>query len=627
MDFWSFLRREALILSRRRGTFAARVTSVALVLLALAVLMFIWDWYQLDRASREGMARFTLTAFVAVVAIQAIVTWGVVPGEVAPTVAGERERKTLDALLASGLTSAEVVLGMASAGMVKHLSGLAAVLPVLLIMVPLGGVDPRLVGLAYAALLSTSFALGSLAAAVSVGARDRQRAVGWSVMLGMAWMFGPFMAVLFLPRLWPWLASWVGPLARWALNSTPVGVLLSFTGVIGGRRTLVEAVAWMVALQAAAGVVLLAFAVLRLRPACRAIYDQGPNWSWFRPIVRKKRWPPCGDDPVFWRERYTRPIATPFEAVIGWLVIVGVLGSLAAFTGLYAVPAFRDLLTFGYGAATERVDVPEMHPVVTGILRVFSPSLVPPPRPGVARAEFNWLLRQFTAMWSFLFILSVGTNAATGVAREKVKDTWLGLIATPLEGRDVLRAKTLAALWKARGLVYTMGAIWLVGLAAGAVHPVGLLLTVVVVAAAGWSAAALGTYWSLRADTPPVANNKAMTLPLLLSLSVFLPRLLPEAARATVLGAGSAPMASYLTLVSYEDVRVASLTGVFPPLQTLSFVTGVPPGEGLGAVALTIIIGLVGHALGAAAMTAAAYRGFDAAVGRPQRPREADAPG
>ena len=97
------------------------------------------------------------------------------------------------------------------------------------------------------------------------------------------------------------------------------------------------------------------------------------------------------------------------------------------------------------------------------------------PAPGQARLEFNIALRQFSAMLASPFAFGIFVAAFRSVAAERKSDTWLGLIATPLSGWEILRAKMLGAVWYARGYAVTMLTLWTLGLLAGALHPLGFL--------------------------------------------------------------------------------------------------------------------------------------------------------
>jgi hypothetical protein len=151
MDFGPILRRE-LIVASRRGAVGLRAGIAGLMLLVMALVVVGWYASGQDRSSLAGMAALARVVFGAVVGLQALLLLMMVPGEVTRILAGERQRKTLDGILASSLSSAGIVVGVFLAGLVRWASCLAAGLPVSLLMVPLLGVDPSLVLLAHAGL-------------------------------------------------------------------------------------------------------------------------------------------------------------------------------------------------------------------------------------------------------------------------------------------------------------------------------------------------------------------------------------------------------------------------------------------------------------------------------------------
>src|SRR4051794_10720678 len=117
MSLGPFLRRELITSVRRGGAFNDRFIAVVLVTAAIAGCVGFWDWWGWDRASVAGAARFAeVTSRLIVVALTLIAI-----GEslrVARSIASERDRKSLDALLATRLSGAEIVLGTIVAGLI-----------------------------------------------------------------------------------------------------------------------------------------------------------------------------------------------------------------------------------------------------------------------------------------------------------------------------------------------------------------------------------------------------------------------------------------------------------------------------------------------------------------------------
>ena len=123
------------------------------------------------------------------------------------------------------------------------------------------------------------------------------------------------------------------------------------------------------------------------------------------------------------------------------------------------------------------------------------------------------------------------------------------MIATSLTAWEILRAKMLAAIWRARNAGLMLIALWVVGLVAGAVHPLGFLNAVAGLIAIGAFYAAVGVSLSLQIGERKQANNM-----ILLACSV---RAAPE--RAGDLVAGQCERLAGGVLVALSHLVVAVL--------------------------------------------------------------------
>ena len=217
---------------------------------------------------------FGLTAFA-----QAGIAIGLVVGQVAPAIASERDRKSLYALLTTQLSSAEIVVGTMAAGLLRAANGLAAALPLVVLMVFLGGVDPGLVLLSGAGLASTALAAAAISVVASVGARTRGRAVSIAVGLVLAWLALPSAFLTLRMLLWTGGPRWLTQAALWLLDTSPFGVGLSLLGVMPRPSSIIESVLRMMALETAGA------AVLTLWAAWRCARPRAP-WRMSRGRVR-----------------------------------------------------------------------------------------------------------------------------------------------------------------------------------------------------------------------------------------------------------------------------------------------------------------------------------------------------
>ena len=219
------------------------------------------------------MGRFSEDIFGAAVTTQLLLSIWIVPGLVAPAIAEERQRRTLGALLASRLSSAEIVAGKAAGALLQYAVCLATTLPIMILLPLMGAVEPIMVLLAYACTASTAFAVASLSLAVSISERKVSRAVGKTIALVTIWCLVPPLIrsrpPFLLPRYWP---AWLYQVNSWVLASSPIKLVQSLYG-FGSTITMFETIRWMVVLELAAGAVFLLWSIVWLRRASRRLEE------------------------------------------------------------------------------------------------------------------------------------------------------------------------------------------------------------------------------------------------------------------------------------------------------------------------------------------------------------------
>src|SRR4028119_1403245 len=101
MALGAFLKREAIVLVRRKTAFSERCTGLATTLVVILGCVVACDWLEYDRTSAAGMHSYSLAAFGLCVALQVMLLSGLVITSASASIASERDRKTLDALLAT----------------------------------------------------------------------------------------------------------------------------------------------------------------------------------------------------------------------------------------------------------------------------------------------------------------------------------------------------------------------------------------------------------------------------------------------------------------------------------------------------------------------------------------------
>ena len=299
---------------------------------------------------------------------------------------------------------------------------------------------------------------------------------------------------------------------------------------------LLKATAWAMGLQAAASVAFLCGAVALLRPVRVGLTGR----RWWHPRRPKRASlrvgpdpPAVGDDPIGWKERYVPEGGSALSN--RW----GIAAMSAIVIAMFADPArLAALEWFRGGAHVERDTLNE------------------------------WLRGAQTAL-GMLWMLAAAVIGAGSIAGEREKGTWESLTATTITGREVVRGKVFGTLWATRGLAAPCAVLWTIGMIGGAVHPVGVLASAVLLAALLPLAASIGVGCSMAAPN----GNRALwtTMAILLGSQLFVvlynmtkgvPGVLTG---ATIAGVGPAML--WAALLAPPDLTL--LRGAFEALGTL----------------------------------------------------------
>lgn len=534
--------------------------------------------------SIQEMARLGQSLFAAFAIVQGLAVLFLTPTLVAGVIADERQRKTLHYLLASRLSSGEIILGKLAAHLLHVGVFLGLGLPILSLLSLFGGVDPLAVVAYYAATISTAFFLASLSILVSTYARRPREAISLVYVLEVAWLFLPPMIDAVGPRAgWPLneIYPWIAPVNVWIAATSPAFLFSIFARVFGrGPGAFYEAALWMMGLQAFAGALMVLLAVARLRPIFRKEGERSRLFNRLGAVSRGRRFlsrPECGDDAMLWKERYVSRTSASTK-LLGGLVLLACL--LGVFYGTYefARPAFIELQMYGYTSSN-----------------AYS-----------ARSECNVFLRFVGTFLYVVWALGAASASSSGLSSEREEDTWTSLIATPLGGLEIIRAKMLGAVWGTRGLGVLMLSLWLVGLATGAVHPLGFAAVILVTPVFLWFVIALGTYVSLMSKT--TGRSLVTTVAILFVLNGgYMMCCIPLEPNTALIAIGVTPMIEAVSLLSYRDVN------------ELFFDSHMRRDRGFEMFA-TCVLGLVGYAVAATVLTSLAITRFDEAAGRPRRP-------
>jgi len=573
---------ELVTTARRRRYYAIRV-GYGLILLAILWqnygTMIGWDESQAGgEFSANRLPAFARTTFFTLMFAQGVAVLALTPAMVAGVIADERQRKTLHYLLASRLTGAEIVLGKLMARLLHVGVFLMIGVPIVAALTLFGGVDPDDVLRIAAGMATTAFFLAGLSILVSVVARRARDAILVTYLLELMWLLAPSLLAASLFGAFPEAYARIAPINDWLIASNPLTMVGPLgVGAIPPRD---YGVARMCGVQASAGLLCVSLAVFRLR---RGFRGQGAAR-----LSKRRRWfarRPCGDDPMLWKECQASGFGG-VTRVVARIAGVFVLLGLVYGTVILAPDSFGEVYAYGYG--------------VTGTT--------------AGRDAFNIFLRIAVANLYVFCAVGAAALAAGGVSGEKEEDTWTSLTATDLTGREILCAKMIGAVWGMWPLLAMMGVLGLLGVAAGAVHPFGLIALAVGTAAFLWFAAALGTFFSLHLKT----TNKALTATIGALIFVnggYLFCCLPFWRNSTpAVVSGCTPLVCGASLVSFYEVanvfKSPAERGMFDFTEVIVTIS---------------ILGPILYAVMAAALTLQMIVGFDRTIDRTDRPVRARA--
>jgi ABC-type transport system involved in multi-copper enzyme maturation permease subunit len=591
----------------------ARTWFAAILLVIVLATFASWYFAARGRMTRQMMLEVAERSFLFVGIAYATCIVGIAT-LAAQSIAGEMDRKTLGFMLATRLRSADIVIGKLTALLAGFVMDLGIGLPFMILLSVLGGVQPQLVLIAYSGISSTAVIVLAIGIFVSAGAANARRAVNVTLSTIMGWLILPILVGMtpILSRIGLQPPRFVMNLNAWLLASNPITLLPMF--LRGGVRSaaLYYNVGWMCGLQLAAAPILILGAIVRLRPAFRA--NVGADGGAVAQGLRRAAWrfrprPRVADDPILWREMYTNRGGLILQ-LIGQCLGLVVLAALAYATFFFGRRAFVELSQHGYTAVASTAARPEMNLVLRYFLDDSSSNLPV----DANRVDFNLFLRFTTLTIVFMISLISAGIAVELISTEKAKDTWNSLIATSISAREILLGKFRAALWRLRGLGTIILVLWTLGLLSGAIHPLGYLAAVLIFCSSTALYVLFGLMTAIRAADRSKASAGVGMLILPIQ-SALLPILLPAGLNSVWWGVGSTPFVTWLSMVSYREVRGMFQQPTYPALQWIKLDTAGSPLMGV----LTCLIGIIGPALGAWWIWNHSVRNFDRWVGRPWR--------
>src|SRR4029079_2346673 len=146
-------------------------------------------WYQSARWRGQGeirpgdLSKLAETYFAVYMVVQFILICVLTPASVAGAIAEEKERRTLEFLLAPDLRDREILFGKFASRFGGILLYILAGLPVLALLQFFGGIDPDLVVAGFIATLVSALSLAAVSIAASVLSRKARDAIALTYLL------------------------------------------------------------------------------------------------------------------------------------------------------------------------------------------------------------------------------------------------------------------------------------------------------------------------------------------------------------------------------------------------------------------------------------------------------------
>ncbi len=589
---WSVYSQFSAGFTGQRPSFQARVWNAQVQIAGPRVFTDYWA------ARRKEMARFAEAFFSTFIVVQLAAVVLLTPAYTAGTIAEEKDRKTLEFLLATDLRDHDIVFGklfacMANVGMLV-LTGL----PILGLMQLLGGVDPNLVLAGYAVTGLTLLSIAAISILVSVNCKKARDAIVLSYLTLLAYIL---VSTVFHTAIERWRTppppTFLGtfgtrpgavPIKVWSRAPTRpdtskqriLGDLL--TPITAGNlflmvkelkdawnagTPLTSAVPGLVKRYAVFhGIVsfyCIAFAVLGMRKTALATPVPIPPTRdrtarrWYRPSL--------GRQPMIWKEVFAEQ-GLAFNWFGKAIVLVIVFVSFAYPAWIFWQHAFAGPATMAAGR----------------VMRERLP------------AEINTWVRLVGTTVSCLTLLGVAVRAAGSITGESDRHTLDNLLTTPLELRTILYGKWLGSILSVRAAWLWLGLVWLIGMSLGGLSAVTLpWLLLIWLVYAGFFAC-LGQRFSLTSSTTLRATLVTLATLAVLCLGHWLPRwfLEPDVHRYNYRNPPPFNFQSY---------------GLTPPLALNWFTfhgddiagqgSGMADGDNPMEILLCIIVGLVGWGL------------------------------
>ena len=438
--------------ARRSRYVLIRLMYACLLLLILCVMFFTTS----EMMSRNGpqqrdaavmaAAKLAETFFMVFMLVQLGLVVLLTPAYVAGAIAEEKDRKTLEFMLATDLNNREIVLSKLLSRLANMTLFLLTGLPILSILQFMGGVDAELMLAGFAGTGLTMLGLASVSILCSTLFQKPRDAIGMTYLLIITYvalgaLFKSMAASLKAEPIWdiPYSPTWDG-LSDVVNAGNPLTAVIDLV-VAMERGTLVttvpEVLTHFVWFHVVLTLTCIVWSITRLRAVALKTTAGGKTQNILARWQRHR--PPVGEMSMMWKE-----IHIEGRMKRNWIVVatITVLVFLTLGTGLLAIGFTLWDAWFGWHRGT---------------WRDFSEGM-------------NVWFRIAGTGVACLMILIVAVRASTCIAHERERDTFDALLTTPMSAETILWAKLIGCLTSMRMGWLWFGSMLALALLSGGLH-------------------------------------------------------------------------------------------------------------------------------------------------------------
>lgn len=440
--------------ARRNRYFILRMLYAGFLFFILAYMVLIAYLVEREFKARE-YAVLAESFFMVFMLVQLTLVVLLTPAYVAGSISEEKDRRTIEFMLATDLRNREIVLSKLLSRLGNMALLLLTGLPILSILQFIGGVDPELMLAGFVAIALSMLGIGSVSILFSTLFKKPRDAISLTYLLMIAYAALALFALGMRQSGHPLMSTpiWFGAdpptlsSAAYVFNAgNPIAAIWDLSNAIGGRvggnlagalPGILERYAWF---HGTLAVVCVTWSILRLRSIALKQTVAGETvrlrwWQRMRPVV--------GDHPMLWKELFIegRPKLNWLIWIAGAVIILLTLG-----TGLWILGYF--LYDYFFDPFRNHLDrLPE---------------------------SMNIWFRITGTFVACLMLLMAGVRASTSITSERERSTFDALITSPMSAEGMLFAKLVGNLTGMRLGWFWFGTMLALALFTGGIHPVAV---------------------------------------------------------------------------------------------------------------------------------------------------------